>query len=286
MDPVAVKTMMEAGEATPPDIADHFGVTLKEVDQFLAEHGIEVPRVPRAHKYLLAERMDVPEWESFMYEDDARTVINGINVVGWDGRVSGTQVLTWYHGDDLRCLFSGEPTTAVMPWDGNVQNVLITNLVPITQEAAQKRFLGGPTFVTSKTYDAWGSKVVVHLRARYDKLYGASHKDQYVDEIVDHAVTRYGRFFKEIAPSAELLSLWAWRQLSRALLKGLCRIDITYHGVTSILAADQYNAIVKELLQKHMEEQQIRTPIIVPPQGHPFRATGNNRIVAPNQGRR
>lgn len=277
MDPTTIRLMVEVGEATPPDIANHFSITLKEAQDFLAKHKITSSCVPpRSIDLLRAERLDVPDWESFLYEDDDRTVINGVNIRG--NHISVMEIVRWYHGEDVKCLLTKQPTTAVMAWDGNTHNFLITNVVPITHEAAKQRYVG-PSFMTSTSYSHDGLEVTVHLLSRYDKLYGSAHKVEYVDEIMDYAVMRYAMYVREIAPSADLLCLWAWRQLSRALLKGLCRVDIKYQGVTSTLTADQYNVVVRDQIQNHIKNLHI-SPLIVPPN------LGNPSIVAPNQGNR
>jgi len=290
LDPTAVKTMVESGHATIAHLAAHFDVPIWEIKKFLSDQDIPEPRCQDAqYRYMRklesVQRVEPADWESLVFDDDQHRWVNGIDTLTTDGAVKGNEILQRYHGE-LRCCYTNEPTDVIMAIDGNPQNFLVTNLVPITEGVIRERFSHVPLFVAGKTYrfepEEKGPKrfdieLGIHLQQRLDTSFGAAFKEDYVDALVSQWVIPYFNLLDHdkilgpgIPPTPELFALWAWRQLSTvALLKGLARVEVKIGDVAAFVTKDSYLQMVVGLLQRAVQSRAV--------------ASQPSRIITPQQ---
>jgi hypothetical protein len=268
LDPIALKSMMESGNGTFADIATHFQISLATVKSFADQHGLKEPTLadPQSHhirQLVSAEATSsATNWERLLTDDDAGNTINGIDTLTTDGRVNAVDIITFYHGA-LVCMYSGARTDSVMAVDGNQNNFLISNLMPISEDVVAARFRETPPLLAELDY-AFDSPRPIKLRLvfehRFDKMLGTSVNKLLVDECVDKWVRPYLQHeLREILASYGLpatpdtLALWLWQQLStKALLKGLSTLRLKFES--NLGRRTDYEAI----LTKHAVLFQVR----------------------------
>lgn len=298
MDVTAVKTMVESGHASSAHLAKHFEVTLKEAEDFLAENDIRRPtaldpQYRHISKLASAQRPHQVPWEDLVFDDEAHNFINGINLDETDGRLNAQDIFRYYQGGEPRCFYTGAPADSLLAFDGNPQNYLITNMIPVLPKVAEDRGFEDdlPMMIASKLYEidnlantAAGprkaSKVVlgIHLHGRFDPTYGAVLNEPYLDATIEQWVEPYVGWFhpreflpEHIPATAETLLLWMWRHLSTtAFVKGITRLDVEFDGVRSTLTNDLYLQMVSALMQRAVQSRAISRPsgngIVVPTQ--------------------
>lgn len=272
MDTTTITTMLESGHATVADLAKHFGKPQHEIREFLREHQIPTPTVQHPsyqhiRKLMAMERFDPAPLDGLLYDDPQHNVINGINCATSTPNLKADDILRWYHGE-LHCMFTGDPTATVAAVDGNAQNFLVTNLIPVTNELFTQRFQHSPPLYTSYRFTSHGVELELHFLHRYDKLFGGSIKPMFIEAVVDQWVRPYCENVTDtLAPyaaTAEHFALWVWRHLSTQLVKGLARIDCHIGAVGSSLTAQQYQAIVFSYLRQRVGDRLIATPNSAP----------------------
>jgi hypothetical protein len=283
MDTDAVKNMVNTGHATVAHIAKHFETTPPKVEEFMRENGIQPPRgnheqYKHITKLLSAVRTSVADWESLVWDDANHTRVNGIDSLTTDGRVNAKEIVESYHGE-LRCMFTGKPTTSVTAFDNNPQNFLISNFVPIDEKIAKERKFGDPLpiLVSSKEYEFKnGVKIRLHIHGRFDPAYHAVFSSPYLDALIEQWVEPYFDFTPQqlmpdrVVATPESVSLWLWRHLSTVvLLKGLARLDVMMDGIESSLSKDMYLQMVMALMQRAAQSRAV--------------ASGPSGIVLPGQ---
>jgi hypothetical protein len=295
MDKSTVETMLQSGHASVAHLAHHFKVSIQETEGFLRDNNLVVPTAqdPQYHylnKFQAASRPNPVDWESLVFDDPDHRWINGIDTLTTpgidprrpDGGIDRVAIVTHYHGLELRCQYTGEPTDAVMQIDGS-PNFLITNLVAISKDTIKQRFSMAPLFVVSKEYrfkgperipsDPIGSihrddiKVSIQLLLRLDQTYGAAFKEPYVDAVVDQWLRPYFEHFdhRDI--------------LAPALLKGLAKVEVEINGIIGAVTKDSYLQMVVGLIQRAAESRVIASrpsSILTVQQVAPGRSPGQN----------
>jgi hypothetical protein len=277
LDLDTVQTMLESGGATPADIANHFSVPLREVETFLDRQHVTVPNGAHAQyrhvrRMQSGERLSATSAASLLFDRGSDRYINGVDTMG-DGRVEGRAIVVHYHGA-VHCWFTDESTDAILAVDGNPQNVLISNMMPVTAEIGE-RFVGEPAVVSAHRFVLGDARVTVGLQGRIDKQYGAAFSSTFVGACWTQWVRPYELYISELHDgpvNAEVLALWVWRQLSTvALVKGLARLDVEYQDVTATLTKELYMRAVVDQLRRAFSARSIATPssIVVPKQQQP-----------------
>lgn len=287
MDVTAVTTMVESGHASTAHLAKHFKVSLKEVEDFLRENGIKrptalSPQYRHIVKLASAQRTHPVPWEDLVFDDEEHHFVNGIDLRKTDGKLKAKEMLRYYQGGEPICFFTGEPTDALMAFDGNPQNYLITNMVPALPKIAEERGFEEvlPMIIAAKTYEVrllgiQKVEISIHLHGRFDPTYGAVLNEPYLDATIEQWVEPYfwlDSILPEHVPvTAETLALWLWRHLSTtAFVKGIVRLDVKFGGVRSTLTNDLYLQMVSALMQRAVQSRAISRPsssgIVMPSQ--------------------
>lgn len=306
MDAETVKTMMETGHATVAHIASHFDKTLAEVNTFLSENDIVPPTALHSQyrhigKLVSAQKEAEVDWEGLVWDDDKRRFLNGIDTLTTDGRINANDILKHYHPeDDLRCVYTNEITDTVMAADGNPQNFLVTNLIPIDEKIVKERKFDQPLpmFIVGKEYtfvhdggagNSSQVKVGIHLHGRFDAMLGATFNELYIDAVTEQWLRPWFDNFGHsellggLPPTAELLALWVWRHLSIvAFLKGMARVEVERNGVSAFVTKDSYMQMVVGLMQRAAQSRAIATaPSIITPQQAAAAGLNQRGIVTP-----
>lgn len=276
LDRTAVETMIDSGHASVAHLARHFDVSVPEIESFLRENGINfphgmLPQYRHISKLASAQLLDKVGWRQLVFDDPEQRWVNGIDLGTTDGKIQAQDIVIHYQGE-LRCLYTNEPTNTVMAFDGNTQNFLVTNLVPVSQEAINARDINPdeeiPMLVAHKTYTFEGSnenvEMSIHLIGRLDPTIGLVFNERYIDAIVDQWVRPYFEEIKldcilpqGVPKTPEMFALWLWRHLSTvAFLKGLARIDVKLNsGATAVVSKDLYLQMVVGLLQRAVQSR-------------------------------
>ncbi len=283
LDLTTVCTMIEAGHASIAHLAKHFEVTLHEVEAFLRENEIKAPtsldpQYKHTTKLASAQLLELVDWKKVVFDDPESRYVNGLDLETTDGKILAQDILRHYCGE-IRCLYTDQPTDMVMAFDGNANNFLVSNLIPITREAAEARSIeeGLPSLICKKRYTFAGSprsgeggailrdstSITIHLHGRIDPSLGVMFNERYVDALVDQWVRPYFENFsvRDILPPGmppvpDLLVLWLWRHLSLvAFMKGLARVDVDVGGLTAVITKDVYLQLVVGLLQRAVQSR-------------------------------
>lgn len=279
LDASTIQTMIDTGSATIPDLACHFGRTLQEITEFLREHDIAAPGMHAEQyrymrKFYAAERPSRFDFLDLVYDDPGHQFINGIEIAKLNAQPDAFSIVQHYNpGQEIVCPFTNEPTTSVMMLDSNPSNFLVTNIMPVTEQAFEDRFESSPVVVTGQRYRFVPEKGIRHyditlgidLCGRFDRKYGALFKEEYMTAIVNQWVRPYFERIdhSKILPdgfptTAELMALWLWRHLSTvAQLKGLARIEVNLDAVQSFMTKDTYLGIVGQELKKVLSSRHI-----------------------------
>lgn len=282
LEETAVKTMLEAG-ATFADVATAQAVTLAEVQGFCVAHDLAEPTLQQlSHIRKLAgaqHPQGAAHWERLLRDDVDGHIVNGINTQKSDGNVNALEIIRHYHGE-CRCYYSDESTDLVMSADGNPQNLLVSNLVPITQSVLDARFRDTMTFLLDMQYEYEHFTVSLMVEHRFDKLLGTGFNRTLVDEAMDQWIRPYGeRYWPidileyfEVPASPDLLALWVWQQLEkRALLKGMARVKVERESwYAGYATKQQILAHTKQMLARQFGQRSVLTsqPAVMPPPGH------------------
>ncbi len=285
LDKTAITTMLNAGHASVAHLAKHFEVSIRDMDDFLRENEIRPPNALNPQfrhitKLIAAERPEKVDWESLVFDDNPeRSRINGVNLVTVDNsfKVNAKDMLLYYsEEEEMRCFFTDEQTDSVMAFDGNVQNFLVTNLMPTAPGLGEYRCFNEvlPMMISKKSYSFVEVEISLKIHGRFDPANGAVFNPEYIDALVEQWVAPYfDEFsFKDILPAPmpptpELFALWLWRHLSTvAMMKGLTEISVKIAGVESILSKDLYLQMVVGLMQRAVQSRAIARPsnIILP----------------------
>lgn len=282
LDLTTIGTMIEAGQASIAHLAKHFGVTPYEVEIFLRENDIKAPTsLDPQHKHTTklasAQLLESVDWKRVVFDDPEYRFINGLDLATTDGKILAQDLLRHYCGE-IKCLYTNQPTDMVLAFDGNPNNFLISNLVPITQEAAKARSVddGVPCLICKKQYvfvrpststefpkEFSEVAITIHLHGRIDPVLGVVFNERYIDALVDQWVRPYFENFviRDILPPGmppvpDLLVLWLWRHLSTvAFMKGLARVDVDVGGLTAVITKDVYLQLVVGLLQRAVQSR-------------------------------
>jgi hypothetical protein len=283
MDKTTIQTMLESGHASVAHLASHFKVSLDEMLKFMVENEIPVPTMKDPQydylrKLQAAQRPGKIDWESLVYDDAEKRVVNGIDTLTTGQDIRPDHITKHYHGD-LHCMFTGEPTELVLSIDGT-DNFLITNLVPISDSSVKERFKNAPLFITEKSYSFENPghdriRIILSFLLRLDITLGASFKDTYVDGTIDQWLAPYFEKFAHrdilgnLPATPEFLALWIWRHLSTiALLKGLAKVQVECDGVSAFVTKDSYLQMVVGMITRAAQSRAIasRPSSIVSPQ--------------------
>jgi hypothetical protein len=283
-----MSTMINAGAATVPDLARQFGRTIHEIEAFLRENEIKAPgmyseQYRYMRKFYAAERPAEFNFLDLVYDDPEHRYINGIDIQTTRGAPEGLELIKHYNPyQPVTCPFTGEETTSVMMLDGNPSNFLVTNILPITEQAFTERFEASPVMVTGSRYTFTPEYGVRHydvtigidLCGRFDRKYGALFKEEYMTALVNQWVRPY---FERIDHSTilpdgfpttpELVGLWLWRHLSTvAQLKGLARLEIVIDGIQAFITKDAYLGIIGFEVNKAIKSRRVEVASAVPDQ--------------------
>ena len=281
----AVSAMLQAG-ATLADIAETRKLPLKEVHEFVKQHGLAectLLQLQHLRSITSVTHESSAAWTRLLSDDDDGYVINGLDTRTMSEQVTPQTILRYYCGDDLRCYYTNEPTDVVMPADNVPPNILLSNLVPVNKDAAEARFGSTATFTeeTDVCYSGPSDAVTIGITIehKFDKLLGGSMNvalihamlEQWIRPYIEkntpeQILACYGVPFRPL-----LLALWVWRQLERrAFLKGMARVKVSVGNLPAayVTKAAVLNQ-VKMLLQRQLGERVIATaqPAVMPPQG-------------------
>lgn len=280
----AVKAMLEASGTTLAGIATHYNVPLSEVYGFAREHGIteptlESPGCRSLRKLCSAQYGKTAEhWERLLWDDEAGSIVNGIDTSRMDGKINAVDIVRYYHGC-CNCLFTGEPTDSVMAADGHQANILISNLMPLTKQVGDKRFNDTAPFIVDKQYtitapDGRGIRVSITLDMWFDKLLSDPFNEIYVDHAVEHWLEPYLSAHSlidilsayDLPATPTLVCLWIWRQLStKALLKGLARVKLEqWARPTAYVTKQAVLFQTKKMIERQLGRRNIVTPLVQP----------------------
>lgn len=285
LDKTAVSAQLDAG-ATLADIAHNHSVPLPEAHAFAAQHDLAESTLMQlgrsVRSMLVRSRAPATHWERLIADDDECRVINGIDTKTTTGNINAHDILTHYHGD-VRCFYTNEPTDVVMPADAAPQNMLISNLVPLTQDVLRERFQHTSTVIEDLPVTILGPDGTVRLGIttdhKFDKLLGAGMNVEHVEQAVDRWIRPYiekcslpdilACFACPATPV--LLALWVWRQLEkRALVKGLARVKVEMVGQpTAYMTKSAVLNQTQLMLQRQFGDRVIATsqPAVMPPPG-------------------
>jgi hypothetical protein len=292
LDRDTVKTMLETSHASVPHLAAHFGVSPAEMISFLKTNDLPAPtafgeQYKHIRKLFAAQRPEPTDWEQLVFDDADKRYVNGVDLLSTTGRIDANEILAYY--GQHNCLYSGEPTNKVMAADGNGQNFLVSNLVPITEEVVKERKFGeeGVLFFCGKEYVFAGpsgdTKIGIHLQACFDSLAGTALNAPYLDASVEQWLHPWFEKFtySDILPAGvpavpELMALWVWKQLSTvACLKGLARVEVNMSNMSAFITKDLYAQMVVGLMRRSVQSRTVAarpSSIIMPGQA------GANRL--------
>lgn len=284
LEKTAIQSMLDAG-ATYADVARQMNVSLAEAQSHCEVYKLterSLMHFGHLRRLTAGQHIDgAKRWELLLADDFDGRVINGIDTLKTDGRIAAQEIISHYHGE-CRCYYSNEPTDQVMAADGDAQNLLISNLVPIAQSVLDERFRD--TCITTVVASFGYSQFTVRLTVqhRLDKLLGSGFNTALVTSAMGQWIEPYAEQFTpqqileayELPGTPDLLALWVWRQLEKvALLKGMSEVTVLTPGHDSLEATVTKQQILhytRQMLARQFGQRSVLTsqPAVMPPQGH------------------
>lgn len=203
-------------------------------------------------------------WEQLLCDDPDGHSICGVNTLTCSGNVSGDDIIRHYHGDDPRCVFTGEPTQQLFAADANPQNFLVSNMVPATAEQIHLHYSETIPAQHRQLFRLGCFEVTILIEHRADRLTGQVIGSDYLARLVDQYLGPYLSLHDVEAVLDQILpvgmsptlfagAVWAWRQLeTRGLLKGLAQLELRH-----VDAIDQ-TASVNKMVVLHQARQMMQ----------------------------
>lgn len=281
LDKTAIQSMLDAG-ATYADVAQQTDVSLLEAQCFCEANELterSLMQFSHLRKLSAGQHPDgARQWERLLADDRDGRVVNGIDTLRSGGKIAAQEIIDHYHGS-CRCYYSNEPTEQVMAADADAQNLLISNLVPITQSVLDERFRDTCVTTTFLSYRYVNFTVSLTVQHRFDKLLGSGFNEMLVDAAMQQWIAPYGESYSmaqilapyELPGTPDLLALWAWRQLEkRALLKGIGKVAVQPGAISAIVTKHQVLHYTRQMLARQFGQRSVLTsqPAVMPPPGH------------------
>lgn len=281
LEPKAIRTMLEAG-ATFADVARQQGASLTDVHNFCRDNDLKEPTpltLSHIRKLAAAQHpQGAVDWERLIADDGTGNRINGIDTATSNGNVNAQEIIAYYHGE-CRCIYSNEQTDNVMAADGNPQNLLVSNLVPVTKEVLDQRFRDTYVALNDVTYRYGQFTVSLTVQHRFDKVLGTGFNRLLIDASMEQWIEPYGDYAPRdilaaygLPGTPDLMAMWVWRKLEkRALIKGMARVKVerdTWY--TAYLTKQQVLDHTKQMLARQFGQRSVMTaePAVMPPPGH------------------
>lgn len=258
-------------------VAKETNVRLPEAYRFCLENNLSEPTTLQVQKVklLLQQPCDhkADEWERLLVDG---TVINGIDTVKMDDNVRPSDIVSHYHGES-RCYYTDAPTDIIMMADGDQQNLLISNLVPICTETLEQRFRHTMVTTGSSKHQFGPLDVTVQIEHRFDRQLGSCMNGKLLKTAFLTWIAPYGQFLMrdvmacfDLPPTPDMLALWVWQQLEKkALLKGLSSITVANASWSASVTKHQILNHTRQMLARQFGQRSVVTPAVRPPGGGP-----------------
>ncbi len=259
-------------------IADESNVSLEHVYKLARQNKIaEQPlRLSRDSKNIREPR----EFDALLADEPG--VFNGIDTATLTRQIVPIDIARYYHGArgqaSTVCHYTGETTDLLLSADGNQNNLLISNLLPLTRDVAEQRFADTAQVIEESRYTIATEHAVYRVKIetehRYDKTTyeGAdSHGiERAVLETIEPYVTRYTR--DDIlacfdCPVNDIsMATWVWLRLERiGMVKGLSRVSFrTNPSHAAIVTKQMMNLQLQAVVNRKMNERVIARPTGTP----------------------
>jgi hypothetical protein len=276
--------------ANMADLAVLYDTTVWELQKHLESLELPLPSIQdEPFAFCRSQRFAIPEegtgdFELLFYDDTAKTRINGAKLNSL-ASYSPSECIKYYHKGDS-CYYCGKASAGLAAHiDGNPQNILITNLIPICDSCISTRQLPVRTLREYVSHvvqpDLVGDRqfyLHIYLLQWLDPKAGQGFMSDQIPDIVQRWVVDpiEKLSLDKLLPlgvlaTSEAIAVWAWQQLSTAaLIKGLSRIDVSDEEGTVSLTVSNVLSYFMHVVKKHMPKIALANSQVPLPGKHPF----------------